>query len=195
MRDAVERRPEPRRLELQAAQLRVEREWARNQLAPAIDLTLAASQDLGAATPGLSAGQGRPAGEVWLTLEIPILNRVARGRVAAAEAGVARLSAQARFARDRVAAEVRDARSALTAARRRVEIARQEVDAAETLESGERARFDAGDSTLLIVNLREQAAAEARLREVDARLDQRRAAAAWTAVTAALDDEPDGGGR
>jgi outer membrane protein TolC len=45
------------------------------------------------------------------------------------------------------------------------------------LERAERARFDAGDSQLLIVNLREQQTAEAELREVDAMLDYHRASA------------------
>lgn len=179
--EAPARRPELRRLAAQRAQLEVERDFARNQTMPAVDLVVAASQDLG---PG-SYTRERPEVDASLVVEIPILNRAARGRVRAAEAGIARVEEQSRFARDRVRADVRDALSAVEAAVQRAAAARREVEVARAVEAAERVRFEAGDSTLLAVNLREQASAEASLREVDARADYQRALAAYRAATAA----------
>jgi outer membrane protein TolC len=106
----------------------------------------------------------------------------AEGRRDAARAGRARVSEQMRQARDRIAAEVRDARSAAEAARERVAAARREVELAREIEAIERARFEAGDGTLLLVNLREQATLEAAGREVDALADHFKALAAYEAA-------------
>lgn len=188
---AEARRPELQRIERMRAQFQVDRDFADNQAAPAIDVLLFASQDIGPrdlGDPSLARAH-IPQIEAAVQLEIPILNRVARGRSAVATAGMARLDAQREFALDRVHAEVRDAVSALDAARRRIDLVRREVEIAIQLEAGERQRFDAGDSTLFVVNLREQATAEARIREVDALLDWQRASAAFRAATA-VDADP-----
>jgi hypothetical protein len=52
------------------------------------------------------------------------------------------------------------------------------------VEAAERTNFDLGNSTILAVNLREQASAEAASREVDARADFHRAVAAYLAAAA-----------
>ncbi len=171
---AQQRRPEARRLSLQQTQQRVEQEWAENQLAPGIDLQVAVAKDFGpplAARPDLSEAVL----EASVLLDIPIQTRLARGRVDAAQASAERLGFQAKLARDRIDADVRDSHSAIAAARQRIEATRREVALALELEAGERSRFEQGDSNLLIVNLREQQTAEAQLREVDAVLDYFRA--------------------
>ncbi len=167
------RRPEVLRLEAAREQQRVERELAENQRAPAVDVSVAASRDLGAG----SAKLRKPELELGLVLELPTLNRAATGREQLAQAGLARLEAQLRLQRDRVGAEVRDALSALEAARERIEVARRELRLARELEQAERTRFELGESTLLFVNLREQTSAEAAVREVDALNDYHKAVA------------------
>lgn len=183
---AVARRPDVRRLQTLREQFRVERDLAENQAAPAIDVLLFASQDIG---PRETLDQTLyrahlPQFEAAVTVEIPVLNRVARGRAAAAAAGMQRAEEQAELARDRIRAEVRDALSALEAARRRIDLARRELELARQLEAAERRRFEGGDSTLLIVNLREQATAEARQREVDALVEFQKAMASYRAAVA-----------
>jgi len=69
---------------------------------------------------------------------------------------------------DRVAAEVKDVLSALSAARQRRILTLQQQTAAQQLEEGERTRFELGDSTLLFVNLREIANGDAALMAADA---------------------------
>lgn len=113
-----------------------------------------------------------------MTLEIPLLNRAATGRARAASAAAARLDAQREFALDRIAAESRDAASALVAARERSAVAGRELALARDLAERERERMRLGEGTLLVMNLRETAAAEAAVREVNARLDWHRAVAA-----------------
>ena len=182
LRTALSRRPESERLRLQEEQLGIDRDLAKNQLAPAIDVGLAFSQDLGAG----SSTRTPPVLEGNVLIDIPIPNRTARGRLGVADAALARLQAQARLVRDRIRAEVQDVQSMLKAAEQRAMVARAELQLSEKVEAAERHRFELGDSTLVFVNLREQATAEAALREIDARLDYHRSLALYRAVLATL---------
>ncbi|HEU4538467.1 MAG TPA: TolC family protein [Polyangiaceae bacterium] len=176
---ALQRRPELGRLEAMRTQTEVELRWAKNQRAPGLDAQFVVSRDIGEGSPTL-----RPtAVEAAVLLDVPLQTRVAEGRVDAARAQLARLEAQRAFARERIAVEVRDSLVTIDAARRRAEVARSELDLARRLERGERARFELGDGTLLVVNLREQATADAAWREVDALADYHRAVAAYRAAT------------
>ena len=183
--DALSRRPDVQRILLQQRQQQVELSLQQNQLWPSLDLGVVFSQDLGRNAGTADPKLNVPELEFSALLEVPLLYRQPLGRIRAAEAGLSRLAAQLQLARDRVAADVKDARSALDAARERVKFNRQEVDVARKLEAGERQKFELGDSNLLFVNLRETQSAEARLREIDALLDYHRAVAAFRAAVAA----------
>ncbi len=174
---AASSRPEPQRLEAMSAQTRIDRELAANQRKPAIDILVAGAKDLGSGPPKIVPGEL----EISLILEIPILTRVQEGRQRAAEAQLSKLGEQARYARERVTADVRDALSAIDRARERAQEIKREIDVARGLVVSERERFELGDSSLLMVNLREQALAEAELREVDAVLEHHRGVAALRA--------------
>jgi len=178
---ALERRPELPRLEAQRAQARVELDWAKNQRMPAVDVMVMGSKDFG---PG-DVKLDKPVFEASVLIDIPLVARVPRGRVKAAEATMARIDEQTRLAKDRIVADVRNAKAALVAAQDRAALAKQELTVARQLAEAEAQRFLAGDGTLLIVNLREQAAAEAALRHVDALVDWHKAAANYRAATAA----------
>jgi outer membrane protein TolC len=183
--EALARRPDVQRLLIQERQQQVELAFQRNQLWPSLDVGMVFSQDLGT-NPGTADPKlNVPELEFSATLDVPLVFRAPIGRIRSAEAGLARLAAQLRLNRDRVAADVKDARSALDAAKERVKFNREEVDVARKLEAGERQKFELGDSNLLFVNLRETQSAEARLREIDALLDYHRAVAAFRAAVAA----------
>ena len=107
---------------------------------------------------------------------------MADGRVKAAEAQIARAEAQSAFTAERIATDVRDAASAVEFSRKRVLIAHEEVDVARVLMQAERDKFELGDSSLLFVNLREQTALEAGLREVDALFEYHRSRVSLTAA-------------
>jgi outer membrane protein TolC len=177
---ALDRRPEPRRLALAREQTQIDLEFAKNQQKLGLDVFVAGSRDFGPGDPKLN----KPELEAGVLIDIPLRTRIADGRVQAAEAGLTRVEAQTRFARDRITADVRDSRSALDAAATRVRVTRAEVKVALELEQAERKRFDLGDSTLLIVNLREAARAEASMREIDALSDYQKAVAQYRAATA-----------
>lgn len=183
-------RPDLKRLESQLGQATLELELARNQRLPALDLQAVASKDLGGVPrPDLAAAQPAEL-EFGLTLEVPLRLRAPDGRLRASEAAVRRLELQLQLARERAELEVADARSALKASEERLRLAREEVSLALEVETGERTRFELGESSLLFVNQREQATAEAKLRELDAWLDGHRASASLRAALAANLAEP-----
>ena len=167
IREAWARRPDLRRLMLQRDAAAVELKLARNNRSPRIDVDAYGAKDIGAVDPAYA--YLKPAEFVAaVSVELPLALRGARGKLRRAEAELARIDAELRMARDVITLELRDAHSALVAAHARVALAREQLTAAHELELAERSRFRLGDSTLLLVNLREQAATDAALQELEA---------------------------
>lgn len=188
---ALDQRPEVRRFAAQRRAAEVAVELADNQLSPRVDLSVLGSIDVGG--PGVSDPERayeiqraleRPQLETMLTLQVPLQFRDARGRIEQSRAELAALDADFELARDQIAVEVRDARSALRAAAENVTIAEESAHVARLVADAERLRFESGASSLLLVNLREAAAAAAAQAAIDASADLAIARAAWLAATA-----------
>lgn len=179
-RAALECNPEVAQKRAKLAQAQVKADLARAQRAPRLDATLEASRDLGqgdATLPGTVFEGG-------LKFSLPLLMRTPRGRVDAAEGLVRVLEQELRFLQDKLIAAQLDARSAERYAWERYEVATQLLDTVERLAEAERQRFEAGSTSLFVVNQREQALAEAALDQVDAARDLWAARAAYQAATA-----------
>lgn len=181
-RQAVLHRPELKRFELLAQQTRVDRTLAENQRKLGLDFYIAGAKDFG---PIHDRKLLKPELELALVLDIPIFTRTQDGRFQAAEANLGRLEQQTRFARDRLTADVRDATSAIRMSEERILATGREVATSRQLVEMERQRFELGEGTLLLVNLREQSLAEARQREVDALADYFKALASQRAAIGA----------
>lgn len=176
---ARDRRPDVRiasaRLRIAAIDVRL----ARNSRLPALGVQTYAAKDLGD-----GPGSLRPAElGVGVGFEIPIPLRTARGDLAAARAVERRIGHEQRFLLERVGVEIRAAHADTLAAHRRAEIATRQAGLAERLAEAERQRLGLGDSTVLIVNLREEAAADAAASAIDAVADYRRAHARYRVAT------------
>jgi len=167
LEDALKARPELARFSALKTQNEVERVLAVNQAGPRIDIQMQAVRSLREGSPTRNETQL----EAGLLLEVPLQANVAGGREDVARSTAMRLELQEKFLRDKIATEVYDARSALEAAALRAEVTHRETELARKLEEGERERFRQGDSNQLFVNIREQATADAAVREVDALTD------------------------
>ncbi len=180
---AVRARPEMRRLELAAEKLRVDERLARNNLLPSLDAVVAGSQDVGA-----SRYKDKDEFELDAGIEfrLPLQRREARGRLEEAQAGLERVDTEILFARQRIEAEVRDAFSAWQASWEQVSQAQLNVELARELQEAERTRFEQGAADLLALQIREQAAFDARVSAAGTLADCFRAIAAYRAA-AALD--------
>jgi outer membrane protein TolC len=177
---AVGRRPERLRLQLQAEQARQEAALARNQALPELDLMGTLSQDLGGSSKRLDPFNV----EFGVVLDIPLRTRNADGKRQQALAKAKKAQIQTDFLYERILTDLRDLQAADQAARQRLDLARQEQVLAKQLAAAEAEQFRLGSGNALLVNLREQAAAEAEGRLVSALVELQRLRAAWVAVTA-----------
>ena len=113
------------------------------------------------------------AARVGLQLQLPILNREARGNAAIARHAERQAEADAERTRKTIRAEVLDAAAAVETAGQRIEAARSGREAAEIQLDAERDRYDAGLSTNFLVLTRQNDLSRARLDEISALTDYR----------------------
>ena len=168
---AVANRPELRALAILREQLNIDYSVARNLCLPQIDAVVVGSQDVGNPYDPKKDDKSPLEFEVGLMASIPLQRRKAQGKSVAVEGKLAQVRIKSQFTREKIVAEVQSASAALNAAYQQLEQAHQALDLARKMEVAERRKFDLGDSNLLLVNLREQATADAAATEVDARLN------------------------
>ena len=178
---ALERRPDLVRFTAQQDQARLDLALAANDNKPGVDLGVGVTSEAGS---GTSVRRGPNEIKGTLSFQLPLQRRTAAGRQAAAVAKIGQFTQRERFARDQIETEIRDAASALRAAHHRALLAKEEVTVALDLADAERERFRLGDSNLFTVNLREQAAVDAELRDVGAVNDYLRALTLYEQATA-----------
>jgi outer membrane protein TolC len=160
---------------------------ARNQVLPRLDLRVFSYNDYGTGDPK----REDPEVKAGLRIEIPLATRTQQGRIDYFESRQKKLEFTETFLRERIRTDVQDALNALDVAKSRVEVVAQEVRASEELARGELERFNMGDSNLIFVNLREQNAADAKVREVEALQDYQKAFVAFEATLARIQKQGD----
>ena len=178
---AIERRPELRRIRLVREKVEVDRRLADNATLPNLDLTLGVTRSQGN---GPYTDIRREETRAGLELRLPLQRNEALGRRQAADAELRRLDQDLNFVRDRIRVEVRDGWSALQAAQEQLGLARRNVELADVLVAAEQTRFRQGAGDLLALQLREQAALEARFADLSSVSDYFLALADYRAATA-----------
>lgn len=157
---------------------------AENDLRPRLDLKGELAKDVG--DPGLGGSSRTPFETiVGVRFSVPLQNRAAKGRVAEVRAEMDALQTRSRFLREQIAVEVEGVVIALAAAERLAMAAAEERSLADRLAAAERRRFELGSSDFFLVNQREETAADAAVRLIDARA---RTAAARAELAAATGD-------
>ena len=193
----------------------VETAFADDGVRPLLDLVvsydaygLAGLQNpAGATIPGLSAGvpeklQGSVGqslarlggGDFYdvragVILQFPIGNRSAKAEAAVARSNARQAEAELARVRKAVRAEVLDAAAALDTASQRTEAARAAREAAEVQLSSEQERYAAGLSTNFLVLTRQNDLSRARLDEIAALIDYRKARTEMARATGSLLEE------
>lgn len=185
--DILQNRPE-----LQTFRLAIERaenkvELRRNDLQPQLDLNVELSRDfgpIGAGGPGFDSTDTT----VGVTFTVPLQRRQARGRLQRAEAELREIELRERRISDQIEVELDNILTNLNAALRLAGLAEDEVEQASAMVEAERRRFSLGAGDFFLVNLREESAADARIRKIRADLNGRLAAASYNAATMNLDE-------
>ncbi|MBK6690246.1 MAG: TolC family protein [Deltaproteobacteria bacterium] len=178
-------RPELARYRALQEAAAVELDFAENRVAPQIDLDVAAAKDLGTSDDANKVTTLGPAElKAGVTFSLPFQLRSERGEREAAQAKLEETRQKAQYAQEKVENQIRDLWSALNAQKELVDVATRTVRVAKAVAEGERTRFDLGSTTLFIVNLREQSAADAETKALKALADYRTALLAWQLATA-----------
>ena len=172
---AIELRPELCEISRQIEAARIGLRLARNQVAPQIDAQAYLAKDLGTGDPTLQPLEAGAA----LVVSLPVALRAARGKRKEAETKVASLLAKYRSQADKIRSEVRLAAVKLHAYDKQAELAVSQRSVALSLAAAERERFLQGVSNLVVVNLREIAAANAATSVIEAIADLERAKLAY----------------
>ena len=183
---ALQLRPELRELDLAVERLDVELAQAGNDLLPNVDAVFIGSQDMGEAT-SKKRDKSEFELEASLLVDVPLQRRKARGKLASLEAKRAQVAQKRRLTADKIQADIAVAFAAIQAAYQRVERTREARELADFMVGVETEKFKAGQSNLLSVALREEQAAEAASRAVDALLEYQLGKAALRAA-AGVDD-------
>ncbi len=175
---ALEGRPELQALDLAQELAAIDRELARNQLLPRLDLVLSQGYQTGD-----DAIEG-PVIKAGVKMSLPVLRRAAKGRLQQAMLTLSNLDLQKKQSIQAVMIEVADWFSQINATYERYLAARRELEFARKLEQGEKDAFTLGDSTLFLVNRRERATGEAHLKLIDILVEYHQAIAGFKAATA-----------
>ncbi|MFZ4792588.1 MAG: TolC family protein [Blastocatellia bacterium] len=175
-RIALDRRPEMKALAINNDITQIDLELARNQKLPELDLAFMPGRDTGFGSIGTTVKAGA-------SFSLPVRQRAAEGRIAQAGLKLQKLALDVAGERQRITTEVLDAISAINTASIRYGAAQSEVELAVRLEEGERTRFSLGDSTLFLVNQRERATAEARVKLIEIQAEYQQAVATYRVAT------------
>ena len=187
---AFAERPELRTQELQLAQARLDAEFFRNQLKPALDLTV--RYGFSGAAPGFGttfnqlSGFEFPNWLAQLVFSYPIQNRAARAQSAIANLDVERIQTTLDEQRTVIATEVRRAARAVETAAKQIDAARISRQYQEKNLEAEKKRYENGMSTSFQITRIQEDVTAARSNEVAATINYRTALAEYYRATGRL---------
>lgn len=173
---SLNRRPEARRVKVQEELFSLDVALANELQRPFVEANGQIVADM--STPSLNTFK------LGLNVSQPLLFRSANAQEQIAQINTQRVAFQRITIARQIQADIDDALSALDKAEQRIAAAEREVQLATTMQQAEVKRFVAGESTLIFVNIRERALAEAQARLVTARADHFRALASYNWATA-----------
>jgi len=190
---ATAEHPILRELRLRREEIEAQLALDRNALLPDLRLKIEGSQDLGASSSGIDSSgkfEADPKDQTelkaTLRLELPVLQRNARGRARARRAELSRLDYRTQFARDQVEASIRRAMASLQAAFDQTRLARRNLALATQLRDAEERKLALGSSNLINVNIREIQAADAARALIFAQAAYFQALARYQAASASI---------
>ena len=164
---ALDRRPEPRSLQIQIQQVQYDQRLAQNNLLPQVDLITQGSQDAGDPA-SVANDKSRFLLVVGLEGQVPIQRRKARGKIQQASAKIGQLDQKLRLQRDKIGTELRTANNALSVSAQIIEQAELSLSASLETLSRYRFGFERGKVDLIYINLLEVKSNELSIKLIEA---------------------------
>ncbi len=184
-RAALATRPDLAQIDMRLGQAQTRLDLDRNALRPRLDLKLEASQDVGPVGVGTSSRVGTDT-RFGLSLTVPLQRRVAKGRIDSTNAEIEALKRRRQQTEEAIINAIDALAIDVSATEKLRTLAAAEQDRAAQMAQAERRRFTLGASDFFLVNVREEAAADAAVRELDATYRQIVAGAELSAAAADL---------
>jgi outer membrane protein TolC len=161
---ALEKRPELQRIHQQIAIQNNEVNIGENMQLPKADVSMEMSDDSGSGSLSRAPYETR----VMLNVSIPLQQRLGEGRASEAKAKIRKLEYDKQFMLEKLMVELENALTELENSRKYVELTKQEITMAKTMQVAERKRFDNGESDFFVLNMREERMAEAEVKHIEA---------------------------
>lgn len=162
--------------------IKIKRDLARNELLPQLDATAYAFKQYGSGGYPLLIPQAAMLG---VSFKLPLLQRQAKGNLIQAQSELRQLSVEKRFLYEKLNNEFSKILIGIKRSTQQVMLLKKELDLAQKVQRGEAKKFYEGDSTLFLVNQREQATTQVKLNTLHAEieLEQLRAKAQFFSST------------
>lgn len=140
---------------------------AQNELLPNLDATVSAFKQYGSGGYPLLLQQ---AAMVGLSFKFPLYQREAKGRLVSAQNELHQVATEVKFIYEQLKNELSKLFVRISLFDQQVSLLEKELKLALELQTAESKKFNAGDSTLFLVNQREQTAAQVKLNWNNARV-------------------------
>lgn len=178
-------RPDLRQIDLRIQQATNRLALDRNALRPRLDLKAEVSQDIGPLGDG---GRSRAGTEtkVGVSFTLPLQRRVAKGRIDQTTAEIEAIRRRRQQTEEQIINAIDALAIDVQATEKLRTLAADEYERATTMAGAEARRFTLGASDFFLVNVREEAAADAGVRKLDAAYRQIVARAELAAAAADL---------
>ncbi|WED44256.1 TolC family protein [Legionella cardiaca] len=162
--------------------MKLKRNQARNELLPQLDATAYTFKQNGTGGYPLLIPQ---AAMVGVSFKFPLLQRQAKGNLVQAESELRQVRVEKRFLYEQLNNEFTNMLIGINRSRRQVSLLKKELSLAQKVQHGETKKFYQGDSTLFLVNQREQMTTQIKLNTLHAQvqLEELKARARYFAST------------
>jgi outer membrane protein TolC len=160
-------RPEIKRIETEIEKVRRENSFQKTRLLPDVEIEGSYSKDRGE---GLATREGDES-KIYVSVDIPIFQRKARGKMQELAAKESGYELSKRFFLEKLSADLSSYRVQLVQSAERFKVSLSELETTQQLENGELQKFESGDSNLLFLAIRELATAEAQIHVYEAQIE------------------------
>ncbi len=171
--------PQLRKLHQKFLKQQQELALGENALLPQLDLAVEFSDDYGSG----SFTRAEEETIASLRISIPLEQNAAKGKIQRAKSQMRRLNREITLQTDELRAQLQEALVVLDAAAENTVITKQQITFAQRMEEAERSRFAQGDSDFFLINIREEALADAKTNHIIAHLEYQLARAAVAVLT------------
>jgi len=161
------RHPALRKLQNYSTIINLKRNLAENQLLPNLDATAYTFKQNGSGGEPLLIPE---AAMVGVSFKFPLFQREAKGKLISAQSELHQVRAEQKFLYEQLNNELRNLFIGIKRVGQQVILLKQEFNLAFKVQHGETIKFNEGDSTLFLVNQREQATTQVRLNWINAKV-------------------------